>query len=372
MELALELPDVVRLEIGDPDFDTPGHIVEAAARAARDGFTHYSPGAGLPSLRGLIADKAGARNGIACAAENVVVTTGACGGLYSTLLALLDPGDELLVPDPGWATVTPMALAAGAVPIPYALDRARGFALDPAAVAARIGPRTRAVLVNSPGNPTGAVFAREALEELLELAGRHDVWLISDECYEDLVFRGEHVSPAALAGLERVVGVYSFSKSYAMTGWRIGYVVARADVARAIVKAQEPVVSSASTVSQKAAEAALTGPRGPVEHMLGEYRTRRDRAVELLDAAGVPYARPDGAFYVMVDVSAAGEPSQEFAFRLLRQRQVSVVPGSAFGANGESMVRVSLAAALADVELGLERLAAQLVPSTAAAPAAAG
>lgn len=373
MELALQLPDVVRLEIGDPDFHSPAHIVEAASRAARDGFTHYSPGVGLPSLRELIAEKVRARNRFACTPERVVVTTGACGGLFSTFLALLDPGDEVLVPDPGWTTLVPMAMAAGAVPVPYPLDRARSFALDVDAVAERIGSRTRAVVVNSPGNPTGAVTPRATFEELLALVERHDLWLVSDECYEDIVFEEEHVSPASLDDSGRVVSVFSFSKSYAMTGWRVGYVVARPDVARALVKAQEPVVSSASTISQKAAEAALLGPRDAVVAMRDEYRRRRDLALARLDAEGVGYARPGGAFYLMVDVSTAGEASESFSLRVLRERRVAVVPGSAFGANGEGTVRVSLAATPETIELGLERLAAALrSPSTAAGAAARG
>jgi aspartate/methionine/tyrosine aminotransferase len=360
MELALQLPDVVRLEIGDPDFPTPAHIVDGAAEAARNGFTHYSPGVGLASLRELLAEKLWARNGLPATPDEVVVTTGAAGGLFSTFLALLDPGDEVLVPDPGWTTMVPMALAAGTTPVPYALDRASGFALDPEAVEARIGPRTRAVVVNSPGNPTGAVAAREALAHVVEIAGRHGLWLISDECYEDIVFEGEHVSPAALGDPDRVVSVFSFSKSYAMTGWRVGYVVTTAEVARAVVKAQEPVVSSASTISQKAAEAALLGPRGPIDEMREAYRRRRDLALAVLDEHGVGYVRPGGAFYVMVDVAGAGEPSEAFALRLLRERHVAVVPGSAFGQVGEGMVRVSLAADEATIRRGLEELAAEL------------
>jgi aspartate/methionine/tyrosine aminotransferase len=371
MELALQLEDVVRLEIGDPDFATPAHIVEAAAEAARAGFTHYSPGVGLATLRDLIAEKAHGRNGLVCTADEVAVTTGACGGLFSTFLALLDPGDEVLVPDPGWTTVVPMALATGVTPVPYRLDRAADFALDPEAVEARVGPRTRAILVNSPSNPTGAVATRSALEDVVEVAGRHGLWVVSDECYEDIVFEGEHTSPAALGDRERVVSVFSFSKSYAMTGWRVGYVVAPPEVVRAIVKAQEPVVSSASTVSQKAAEAALLGPRDAVDAMRAAYRARRDLALSLLDERGVGYARPQGAFYLMVDVAAAEEPSEAFALRLLRERHVAVVPGSAFGEGGEGMVRVSLAASADAIRLGLDRLAAELRPSSSVARTAA-
>lgn len=357
MELALELPDAIRLEIGDPDFPTPAHIVDAAADAARAGFTHYSPGAGLPSLRALIAGKVAARNGFACTPAQVVVTTGACGGLYSSLLALLDPGDELLVPDPGWTTYVPMAHAAGVVPVPYALDRAAGFALDPDAIAACIGPRTRALAVNTPGNPTGAVATRDELAAVLDLARRHGLWVLSDECYEELVFDGEHVSLGSLEGADDVVSVFSFSKTYAMTGWRVGYVVAPEPVAPLIAKAQEPVVSSASTVSQKAAEAALLGPQDVVGEMREAYRRRRDAGMRVLDDAAVRYVRPGGAFYLMVDVSPAGP---DFALQLLRERGVAVTPGEAFGAGGAGMVRVSLAAAEERVARGLELLAEQL------------
>ena len=362
MELALEVPDVVRLEIGDPDFPTPAHIVDAAADAARRGFTHYAPGIGLASLRELIAAKVESRNHFACARENVVVTTGACGALHATLLALLDPGDEVLVPDPGWATYRSMALAAGVVPVPYPLARDRAFEIDPEAIEARIGPRTRALTLNSPSNPTGAVADREALAAAVELADRHGLWVISDECYEELVFETEHASPAALGDPERVVSVFSFSKTYAMTGWRVGYAVARPDLAQRIAKLQECIVSSASTVSQKAAEAALLGPQDVVAEMRDAYRRRRDAALARLADAGVACVRPGGAFYLMVDTSARGETSHDFALRLLREQGVAVVPGTAFGDVGEGMVRVSLAASEDAIDTGLARLATALEP----------
>jgi aspartate/methionine/tyrosine aminotransferase len=358
MDLALALPDAIRLEIGDPDFATPAHVVDAAAAAARAGFTHYAPGAGLSSLRGLIAEKVSAQNGFASSASQVVVTTGACGGIHAALLTLLDPGDELLVPDPGWTTYVPMAHAAGVRVVPYPLDRSAGFALDVDAVEERLGPRVRAVVINTPGNPTGAVASRSALERVLSLTASRGLWLISDECYEDLVYEGEHFSVAALGDAEHVVSAFSFSKSYAMTGWRVGYAVAPASVAPLLARAQEPLVASASTVSQKAAEAALTGPQDVVGEMRDTYRRRRDRAVALLDSAGVGYVRPAGAFYLMVDV---GGPGDAFAERLLRERRVAVVPGGAFGAEAADMVRVSLAAADEAVETGLERLAELVV-----------
>ena len=360
MELALELPDAIRLEIGDPDFTTPDHIVAAAAEAARAGFTHYSPGIGLPSLRELIAAKVTARNGFPCSSSQVVVTVGACGALHASLLALLDPGDELLVPDPGWTTLVPMALAAGVVPVPYRLDRSRGFGLDPDAIAGRISGRTRAVVVNSPSNPSGTVASPDALGSVLELAERHGLWVLSDECYEELVFDGAHTSTAAVGDPERVVSIFSFSKTYAMTGWRIGYAVAPVRVAPLLAKAQEPVVSSASTISQKAAEAALAGSQDVVATMRDAYRRRRDAAVTVLERAQIDHVRPSGAFYLMVGVETAGLPALEFVRKLLLEQRVAVVPGDAFGAGGAGMVRVSLAATDDHVVEGVSRLALML------------
>jgi aspartate/methionine/tyrosine aminotransferase len=367
MELALELPDVIRLEIGDPDFATPEHVVAAAAEAARAGFTHYSPGIGLSSLRELIAEKVRERNGLSCAPDQVVVTTGACGAIHAGLLALLDPGDELLVPDPGWTTLVPMALAAGVVPVPYPLDRSRAFAFDPDALAARVGLRTRAVVVNTPCNPTGTTASRQQLEAVVELAERHGLWIISDECYEELVLDGAHVSTAALGDPDRIVSVFSFSKTYAMTGWRIGYAVASAPIARLLARAQEPVVSSASTIAQKAAEAALTGPQDVVAVMRETYRCRRDRALAILDQKQVDYVRPEAAFYLLVDVTRAGMPAPEFARRLLLDQRVAVVPGDAFGSGTVGMIRVSLAASDDDVAEGVARLARAVVKEVAAA-----
>jgi aspartate/methionine/tyrosine aminotransferase len=357
--LARQVPDVLNLGVGDPDFATPAHIADAAARAAREGFTRYTPSDGFATLRELIAEKVRERNGLDADVDQVVVTCGGCGGLFTSLLVLVDPGDEVLLPDPGWANYPPMAHVLNARPVFYPLDPARGWAPDLAALEARIGPRSKVVVVTSPGNPTGAVYDRDGLAELLELARRHDLWVISDECYDEIVFDGEHLSAAAVGEHERVLTVFSFSKSYAMTGWRLGYVVAPREVAPAVAKAQEPVDGNASSISQKAGEAALTGPQDCVREMRDAYRERRDLAAAALDAAGARYVRPRGAFYVMVDVSPAGE-SLAFATRLLREEQVAVVPGSAFGPHGEGWVRVSLCVDPAVLREGVERLARAL------------
>jgi aspartate/methionine/tyrosine aminotransferase len=360
MEAAGARDGVLRLDIGDPDFPTPEHVVEAAARAAADGYTHYGPSRGLPSLRAAIADKVLRENGVGCTPDDVVVTTGGAGAIFVCFLALLDPGDEVLLPDPGWPNYLAMASAVGARAVRYPLDPATGYEPDLDELERRIGPRTRVLVVNSPANPTGTVLGAESLRALGELAERHGLWLLSDECYDALVHEGVHTSAGTVVGTERLVTVFSFSKTYAMTGWRLGYAVAPPRLAPVLAAAQEPVVSCPSTVAQKAAEAGLLGPADALEAMRRAYRRRRDAALAVLDGAGVGYARPQGAFYVFVDVGAAGEPSRDFARRLLDDDAVAVVPGSAFGEVGEGRVRVSLAAPDDAVREGLGRLARAL------------
>lgn len=357
--LAREVPDVIRLEVGDPDFITPQHIIDAAASAASAGYTCYPPSAGYPRLRELIAEKVTQRNKLPTTADQVVVTTGGGGGLFTTFLALLNPGDEVLVSDPVWPGYPAQVHLQNGVLKRFPLDRQRGFALDPDAIERCITPKTKVLVINSPCNPTGAVFGPDELKRVVEIAERHDLWVISDECYDQIVLEGETVSLATFGGRDRIITVFTFSKTYAMTGWRIGYVVASPELAAIIGKLQEPVVASASSLSQKGAEGALLGPQDVVGKMVDSYRERRDLAMELLDGKGIGYVRPRGAFYLMVDTSPAGD-SLEFAQRLLREERVATVPGSAFGPGGEGMVRVSLASSKENLELGLKALSACL------------
>jgi aspartate/methionine/tyrosine aminotransferase len=356
-ELAETVADPLMLVGGDPNFTTPAHIVDAAAAAAHRGATGYSPGAGIMPLREAIVRKVRRRNGVDAHVDNVCVTTGGCGGLFTTLLLLLEPGDEVLIPDPGWSNYPAMAHVLHARAVGYPLDPADGFSLDPERLEALITDRTRAILVNSPGNPTGTVESAERLRAVLEVAERHDLWVISDECYDELIFEGHHVATATLGADGRVITVYTLSKSYAMTGWRVGYVVAPALFARQLALHQEPVVSCASTISQHGALAALDGPQDCVGEMTRAYRDRRDAAIAELDAFGIRYVRPRGAFFLMVDVSSAGLDSWEFCRRLLEEERVAVVPGAAFGPGGEGFVRISLAAAPDVVSEGSRRLA---------------
>ena len=354
--LAARVPDAIRLHVGDPDFNTPAHIIDAAARDAHDGYTKYTPSAGLMSLRERIAEKLEARNGIACTSDQVVVTAGGCGALFTSLLTLIEPGDEVLVPDPGWANNIPIVAAARGVAVHYPLDPERGFEPDLVALRARIGPRARALIVNTPGNPTGCVYTRAVLEGLLTVAEEHDLWVISDECYDDLAFDEEHTSVATLGQPGRTVSVFSFSKSYAMTGWRVGYTLSPPEVATVIGRLQEAVVANAASVSQRGAEAALTGSQEPVATMRDAFRARRDAAVALLRAENVRFVYPRGAFYLMVDVSSAGGDDEAVCRRLLEQDKVAVVPGSAFGPTGAGFARVSLSSSPESVQEGLQRL----------------
>lgn len=365
LERALERPDTVRLELGDPDFATPSHIVEAAHRAAASGFTHYTPAAGLASLREQIAARVTDANRFVVHTEQVVVTTGACGGLFALLRVLLDPGDQVLVPDPGWTGYGAIAGTLGASVGTYALDRDRRFALDVAAVADALTPATRVVVVNSPGNPAGNVADEPALRGLVELAERHGLWLVSDEAYEAFVLEGTHTSVAASAP-GPVISVFTCSKTYAMTGWRVGYLVAPPEVAQLVARAQESIVASVSAVSQKAAEAALSGPQDAVAHMRSVYERRLGAATRLLDEAAVSYVRPQGAFYLLVDIACSGLDSRTFALSLLDDYGVAVVPGSAFGLGAEGLVRVSLCVADDAIEEGLSRLVRSLKARVAA------
>jgi aspartate/methionine/tyrosine aminotransferase len=364
VHLALTLPGVIRLEVGEPDFPTPPHIVEAAARAAREGFTRYTPSAGLSSLREMIAARYADRRGHPVDPSQVTVTVGGVQGMAAACVAVLDPGDEVLVPDPGWPNYAMAARLREAVPVGYPLRVEDGFVPRVEDLEAHVSPRTKMLVLNSPANPTGAVFPADRVAALLEFARRHHLYVLADEVYEELVYEGRHVSPARWDP-ERVIGIYSLSKTYAMTGWRVGFVIASETVSRVLAKIQEPLISCVPSVTQKAAEAALAGPQQCVVQMRDAYRARRDAVVAILRAHGLHRYIPQGAFYILVDIRRSGLPSREFALRLLREQGVAVAPGSAFGQQADGYVRVSLASRLEDLREGVSRLCA-----CAAAPVA--
>jgi aspartate/methionine/tyrosine aminotransferase len=357
MELAWKDPEVIHLEVGEPDFPTPEHVVEAAHEAARTGHTRYAPNAGLPELREALADKVTRRNGYEAHPDQVVVTQGGIEALYLVLLALLEPGDEVLLPDPAWPNFRMIAHLLGARVLPYPLVSEGDFLPRLEDLERLVTPRTRAILVNTPSNPLGTVVPRELVDRLLEFARRRDLWYISDEVYDEVVFDDAFVSAGAMADPgDRLVSVYSFSKVYAMTGWRVGYLVAPPDLAKLLTGMQEPIVSCVNTPAQLAALAAVTGPQDVVREMRESYRERRDELLEILGRGDLPSSQPSGAFYVWTDVSAANVPSMDFARSLIEREHVAVAPGSAFGDLGEGYVRLSLASSREDLLDGASRL----------------
>jgi aspartate aminotransferase len=357
MELAWEDPEVIHLEVGEPDFPTPEHVVEAAYEAARTGHTRYAPNAGIPELREALADKVTRRNGYEAHPDQVVVTQGGIQALYLVLLALLEPGDEVLLPDPAWPNFRMIAHLLGARVLPYPLVSEGDFLPRLEDLERLVTPRTRAILVNTPSNPLGTVVPRELVNSLLEFARRRDLWYISDEVYDEIIFDDAFVSAGAVADAsDRLVSVYSFSKVYAMTGWRVGYLVAPPDLAKLLTGMQEPIVSCVNTPAQMAALAAVTGPQDVVRKMRESYRERRDELLEILERGNLSSSQPSGAFYVWTDVSAANIPSMEVARSLIEREHVAVAPGSAFGDLGEGYVRLSLASSREDLLDGASRL----------------
>ena len=361
MDLAWRTPGVIHLEVGEPDFATPDHVLEAAAKAAVDGYTKYTPNAGIPEVREAFAAKVTSRNGFTATPDNIVVTVGAINALLQAVMVLCDPGEAVLIPDPGWPNYQMIATVAGVRPVHYPLIPSAGFAPDLEALeAAAATPGAKALIMNSPGNPTGAIFDLAIQEQMLAIAERHDLWVISDECYEDIVFEGPHVSPSAVISPERVISVFSMSKSYAMTGWRVGYAVAPQDVVAMMGKLTEALTSCVPGVSQKAAQAAVEGDQRCVSEMRDAYRRRRDLAAERLEAAGLLVARPRGAFYVMAEASAADQDGYDLCRHLVTDHGVATAPGETFGPTGAGLIRLSLAAADDDVRTGVDRVVAAL------------
>lgn len=363
-DLAPRVPGAVSLAVGEPGFPTPPHVVEAACAALRDGFTKYSPNAGYLDLREAIAEKTARVGGYEVdPGTEVFVTVGAMQALTLTFMVGIDPGDEVVITDPSYTNFEGQITLAGGRPVFVPTDPARGYLPHLEDVAAAITPRTRAILVNSPSNPTGAVYPRDLLHGIAELALRHDVLLVSDETYGALTYGDvRSVSPASFPGLrDRTVSIYSFSKEYAMTGWRIGYLTGPASMLRVMATVQEQMASCVNAATQRAALAALRGPQDCVETMRRAYQRRRDRVVERLNRMpGVRCPRPDGAFYAFPDVQAITRDTRGLAERLLFEHRVVVSPGEAFGPRSAGFLRLSYASSDEDLAEGLDRLEAGL------------
>lgn len=357
MELAWTVDDCIHLEVGEPDFQTPEHVIEAADRGARDGYTKYTPNAGIAPLREALSDKVRTRNGIEAAPDQIIVTTGAVTGIYSSIAALVNPGEEILVADPAWPNYSLMMRLLGVEPAVFPLRPEDGLIPRAAEIEPHITERTTALILNSPGNPTGAATPPDVLAELLDLARQYDLWVLSDEVYDEIWFEEPPTSMSSLDGDGRVITFFSFSKTYAMTGWRVGYMVTPPGITSYIIKAQEPITSCVNAPAQKGAIAALTGPQHIVTEMRHAYHERRDQVLETLEPAGIPHVRPQGAFYLLADITGSGLSDTEFSKRLVLQRGVAVVPGSTFGPNSGAFVRISFAAAPDLLAEGVRRLA---------------
>ena len=360
MSLAAGKPDVIHLEVGEPDAPTPAFIIEGALGAARQGWTRYAPNAGLPSLRSAIAARISRRWNTSVSQDRVVVTTGAVGGLFSALMSVLDPDDEVLIPDPGWPNYAAIVHLAGAQAVRYRLYPEKGFLPDIAEVRRLTSEKTKAILFNTPGNPTGTLFPFGLMRDLVEHARQAGLYVVSDEVYEDMVFEGEHVSAGAFGADDRVFVVSGASKSFAMTGWRIGWLVCPAELAGTVTALQEPMTSCASTIAQKAAETALEGGDAAARELCAMFRRRRDLVVEALGGRGLLPVVPAGAFYALVDISRSGLGSLAFCKRLLEEKSVAAVPGITFGPQSDRYIRIAFTINDADLRKGLERLAERL------------
>ncbi len=351
-ELWKQGKEIVALSMGEPDFPTPYHIVEAAVEAMHRGETHYVSSAGIPQLREAIAAKSQKENGIPCTADDVIVAPTKYA-LFLATAALVCEGDEIIIPDPAWVSYTPQiaALGGSSVPVPYG----PGYRIDADAIMQAITPRTKAIVVNSPSNPLGAVATGEELRAVADIARDHDLYVITDEIYEKLIYEGDHISIASFDGMmERTITLNGFSKAYAMTGWRVGWAIAPKEIYGYMLKLQQHTLTCVPPFIQYAGIAALTGPQTPLDAMLQEFTARRAIVTALLgEVPGLSVEPPGGAFYVFPKYEQ-DIPSVALAKRLLHDGGVAVTPGSAFGAAGEGHFRISYATSRKKIAKGVE------------------
>ena len=357
-DLASTMTGVISLGVGEPDFPTPWSAREAAIHALSHGATTYTSNSGLLELRELVCADLVARYGLDYRPEDeCLVTSGVSEGLDLALRALLNPGDEVIVPEPCYVAYQPCVAFAGGVGVPVALDPSEGYRLDADRIAAAVTPRTKAVLFGSPSNPTGAAASAADLAALARVAVAHDLWLVADEIYDRLTYGGTHASTASAPGArDRTVLLGGFSKAYAMTGWRVGYVCAPTSVAALMHRIHQYTMLCAPHVSQIAAAEAIRGAQGEVEEMVADYDRRRRLFVKGLDELGLTCPEPGGAFYAFPSIRSTGLSSAEFAERLLAEQKVAVVPGDVFGPSGAGHVRCSYATALPLLEEALHRM----------------
>ena len=349
---------IIHLEIGQPDFETYAHVALAGIRAIAEGKTRYNPPAGVPALRQALAEDAGRRRGLGFAPEQVVVAPGTKPLLLLPMMALLEPGDEVIYPDPGFPSYEAAIGLVGAVPVPVPLVEARGYDLDLEAFDAALSPRTRMVLLNSPSNPTGGINPTETLEHIAAAARQRELWVLSDEIYARLVYEGEAPSIATLPGMaERTIIADGFSKTYAMTGWRLGFGLMPQALAAKMNLLLTHSVGCTATFTQFAGLEAVLGPQDEVEAVVAEFHRRRDLIVAGLNAIpGIRCPMPQGAFYVYPSICKTKMTSLDFCNKLLRDQRVAVVPGTAFAQSGTHHIRISYAYALENLKEALDRI----------------
>lgn len=359
LELERRGRDVIHLEIGQPDFETFPHIVEAGIQALRDGQTRYNPPVGIHPLREAVATDAGLRRGIKIKTEQVVIGPGAKPGLFFPALAIIEPEDQVLYPDPGFPTYADMIRVANGTPVPVPLKEEKGFSFDLKSFDERISARTRLIILNSPSNPTGGVIPLEDLKHIAEKAREYDCWVLSDEIYTRMVYDG--LTAPSIAALDdmmkRTVIVDGFSKTYAMTGWRLGYTIMPEELADRIGLLLTHAVGCTATFTQYAGIIALEADQHDVDRVVSEYQKRRDIMVDGLNSLpGVSCRKPQGAFYVFPNIASIGLSSQELASRLLDKAGVAVLPGTDFGPCGEGYLRLCYAATVEKIECAVERM----------------
>ncbi len=357
-DIAATMADVISLGVGEPDFVTPERIRAAGVAAIEDGETHYTSNYGTIELRAALSDLLAARYGVRYDPHSeILVTVGVSEGIDATMRALLDPGDEVLIPDPGYVAYEADVTLAGGAVVPVRTSVEDGFEVKADAIEAAITPRTKVILLGNPNNPTGAVIERAELERIAALAERHDLVIVSDEVYSRLVYGREYTSMVQFpAARDRTVLVDGFSKAYAMTGWRVGYVCAPPHMLEAIVKVHQYAIMCAATMSQAAALEAVLHGEDEVERMVASYDERRTLMVAGLNRVGLPTYEPHGAFYVFPSIAPTGLSSEDFAEKLLYEEQVAVVPGNAFGAAGEGFVRCTYCTARDKLEEAIARI----------------
>ncbi len=344
---------VYNLAAGEPDFPTPTAIREAGKKALEDNYTRYTAASGIPELKKAVAKKFSDENGIGCSAEEVTITNGGKQALYNTFLAITNPGDEIIIPLPYWVSYTAQIRLCGCLPVFVDTD---SFTVTAELLKEKITPKTKAIIINSPSNPSGAVIPESELRKIAELALEHDLFIISDEVYEKIIYDEKHFSLASISEevREKTITVNALSKTYSMTGLRLGYCTANKEIIRRMNKIQGQTTSNACSIVQKMALKALDVPEEEITSMVEEFRKRRDFVLSKLEEMGLPCHRPEGAFYVFPSIERTGMDSVEFCEKLLDSKRIAVIPGEAFGC--PKNIRISYATSMMEIEAGLEKI----------------